>query len=246
MRESPAWRVLSLSARRVLDRLEIEHAHHGGVENGNLPVTTQNFIDYGVHRNGVAQAIREAEALGFIRMKHGRGGNAEHRQPNRFFLTYGTGCGPRSLTPTHEWRKIKTIEEAQAIADAARAAKDPRAVAFGKKSRPLKRGSKPTPKKGVENPILPTPKIGATVRPLKQGPLSISWGGGGGQRPASAGLDQSNRKSLLEYVANVVSEQLHDLDAARVRALKRKHLQLSQQRLFDAVGNQKEKDRGCT
>jgi hypothetical protein len=36
MLESPAYRVLSLSARRVLDRLEIELAHHGGNDNGDL------------------------------------------------------------------------------------------------------------------------------------------------------------------------------------------------------------------
>jgi hypothetical protein len=39
MIKSPAWSVLSLSARRVLDRIEIEHADHGGYDNGKLPVT---------------------------------------------------------------------------------------------------------------------------------------------------------------------------------------------------------------
>ena len=34
MLESPAYCVLSLSARRVLDRLEIELGHHGGKDNG--------------------------------------------------------------------------------------------------------------------------------------------------------------------------------------------------------------------
>jgi hypothetical protein len=130
MLESPAYRVLSVSAHRVISRIEIEHASHGGSENGNLPVTKQNFMDYGMNDHAIAPAIREAEALGFIRMKRGRGGNAEHRQPNRFFLTFAIGRGNRSYPPTHEWRKIKTIEEAQAIANAARSAKDPQAVRF--------------------------------------------------------------------------------------------------------------------
>jgi hypothetical protein len=39
MLESPAYRVLSLSARRVLDRIDIELGHHGGNDNGRLPVT---------------------------------------------------------------------------------------------------------------------------------------------------------------------------------------------------------------
>ena len=34
MLEAPAYRVLSLSARRVLDRVEIELGHHGGNDNG--------------------------------------------------------------------------------------------------------------------------------------------------------------------------------------------------------------------
>ena len=50
MMESPAYRVLSLSAHRVLSRIEIEWAHHGGQDNGQLPVTFDNFADYGVHR----------------------------------------------------------------------------------------------------------------------------------------------------------------------------------------------------
>src|SRR4029450_8804364 len=79
MLESPAYRVLSLSAHRVITRIEIELAHHGGNDNGKLPVTKQDFIDYGIHDHAVAPAIREAEALGFIRVtERGRGGNAEH------------------------------------------------------------------------------------------------------------------------------------------------------------------------
>jgi hypothetical protein len=189
MLESPAYRALSVSAHRVISRIEIEHAHHGGNDNGNLPVTKQNFIDYVIHHDAVAPAIREAEALGFIRMKHGRGGNAEHRQPNKFFLTFAHGRGSRDYPPTHDWRKIKTIEEAQAIADAARAAKDPRAVRFGTarktKHRARKPGPKPDPKTGTENSTSPVPETGTTGKGRKPGPLSISRGGGRGQRAVS-------------------------------------------------------------
>ena len=34
MLESPAYRALSLSGHRILDRIEIEMAHHGGTDNG--------------------------------------------------------------------------------------------------------------------------------------------------------------------------------------------------------------------
>ena len=66
MMESPAYRVLSLSAHRVLDRICIELGHHGGADGTKLPVTYEHFMEYGVHRHAIAPAIRELEALGFI------------------------------------------------------------------------------------------------------------------------------------------------------------------------------------
>jgi hypothetical protein len=66
MMESPAYIALGGSARKILDRLEIEHAHHGGNDNGKLPCTYEHFFEYGVHRHSIAPALRELEALGFI------------------------------------------------------------------------------------------------------------------------------------------------------------------------------------
>jgi hypothetical protein len=118
MIKSPAWSVLSLSARRVLDRIEIEHADHGGYDNGRLPVTYDDFERYGIHRHSIAAAIRETVALGFTEItERGRAGNAEFRSPHKFRLTY---FPVRRAPPTHEWQRIKTGEEAQALATAAR------------------------------------------------------------------------------------------------------------------------------
>ena len=135
MLEAPAYRALSRSAHLVIARIEVELAHHGGNDNGRLPVTTEDFVAYGMDRGSVAPAIREAEALGFIRVtQRGHGGNAEHRSPNHFFLTFAHARNSRAEPPTHEWRRIKTLEEAEQIAHAARTNKDPRAVALGKRS----------------------------------------------------------------------------------------------------------------
>ena len=124
MIESPAFRVLSLSARRVLDRLEIEHAHHAGHDNGHLAVLYDYFEEYGIHRHAIAAAIREVVALGFVEItEQGRAGNAEWRRPNKFRLTY------RYLdraAPTDEWRRIKTVEEAEMVARTARAGRKPK------------------------------------------------------------------------------------------------------------------------
>ena len=119
MLRSPAWCALSLSGRRVLDRIEIELAHHGGADNGKLPVTYDDFERYGIYRHAVGPAVREAIALGFIEItEHGRAGNADWRKPNVFRLTYRN----TKYEPTNEWEKIKTSEEAEVIARAARAA----------------------------------------------------------------------------------------------------------------------------
>jgi hypothetical protein len=65
--ESPAWRVLSPSARRVLDRFEIEMCHHGGLRaNGQLVVTYGDFERFGIHTDAIAPAIREVVALGLV------------------------------------------------------------------------------------------------------------------------------------------------------------------------------------
>jgi hypothetical protein len=118
MLESPGWRILSLSARRVLDRVGIELAHHGGADNGRLPVTFEQFMEYGMDRNTIGPAIRECCALGFLEVtEQGRAGNAEFRRPNKFRLTYQAS---KSEGPTDEWRKIETIEAAQTLAVAAR------------------------------------------------------------------------------------------------------------------------------
>jgi hypothetical protein len=118
MLESAAFRVLSLSARRVLDRLEIELAHHGGQDNGKLPVTFDHFQQYGMHRQAIAPGIRECVALGFVEITRvGRAGNAEFRASNLFRLTYKP---TRFDGATDEWRKIETVEGAEALARAAR------------------------------------------------------------------------------------------------------------------------------
>jgi hypothetical protein len=180
MLESPAYRTLSLSAHRVISRVEIELGSHGGNNNGQLPVTKGDFIEYGVHHEAVAPAIREAEALGFVKVERGRGGNAEHHKPSMFRLTFAHERYSRSAPPTHDWRKIKTVEEALEIAQRARAAKSAAAVSMGKRgarkniSRPGKAGLKPTPETGAEAAVVPAPETGATGWGRKPGPLSIS------------------------------------------------------------------------
>jgi hypothetical protein len=143
MLKSPAWSVLSLSARRVLDRIEIERADHGGNDNGRLPVTYDDFERYGIHRHSIAAAIRETVALGFAEItQRGRAGNAEFRSPHKFRVTYfPVGRAP----PTNEWQRIETVEEAQALARAARLEVPQKTKGQWRKT-PNLSGGNPTPK----------------------------------------------------------------------------------------------------
>jgi hypothetical protein len=119
MLESPAWRALSLSAHRVFDRICIELAHHGGNDNGKLPVTYEHFVEYGIDRHAVAPAIRELEALGFVEVtQRGRPSAGEFRLPNLFRLTC-VNC-KSTPNPTHEWRRIPDTATAEARARVAR------------------------------------------------------------------------------------------------------------------------------
>src|SRR6266404_5170448 len=112
MLESYAYRVLSLSARRVLDRIEIELARHGGNDNGNLTVTYSDFEEYGIDRHSIRPAIQEAMALGFIEITQcGTAGNREFRSPNKFRLTYRPAKGIQG-DGSHEWRLFDSIEDA--------------------------------------------------------------------------------------------------------------------------------------
>lgn len=114
MLRSPAWCVLSLSARRILDRIEIEHAGHGSTDNGKLPVTFDDFARYGVERHAIAPAIREVVALGFLEVTDvGRAGNAEWRKPSRYRLTYRH---TNDAAATDDWKRIASKEDAAAIA----------------------------------------------------------------------------------------------------------------------------------
>ena len=209
MLESPAFQVLSLSAHRVLNRLEIEHAHHGGNDNGKLPVTFNQFGECGIDRHAIAPAIREVCALGFAEItEHGQAGNREFRRPNLFRLTY-RDCG--RAAPTNEWRNIKTMEQAEYIACAARKLTEP--------ARTKKQNSS-----GGKNHF----SVGKTHTETTQAPVgeTHTTGQGGKTPTTSISRNQAQRgssreegstpvASLTEMVLAIVNDQLDELERAR-------------------------------
>ena len=216
MKESSAWRVLSLSGHRVLDRLEIELGHHAGYDNGKLPVTYDDFEKYGIHRHAIGPAVREVVALGFVEItQEGRAGNAEWRRPTHYRLTYK----PQALTePTNDWRKIETVEQAAFIADAARKAIKKQKSSGGKRTMGQCG-------KGTSSPEL----LGAettTTAPVRKPPLlSISrdgWTAEGVSEPACQ-RGHASAKARRAAADNLVSAALSavpidPLEAQVVRA----------------------------
>lgn len=150
--ESPAYRVLSLSAHRVLSRIEVEQAHHGGNDNGKLPVTYENFQKYGIDRDAIAPALRELCALGFVEItQRGCAGNAEFRRPNHYLLTYLPADAQYSLA--RGWRRFETFDEAHKVAVAARAARGENRSPVGENR--LNRSGKPRLKSKIPAPENP-------------------------------------------------------------------------------------------
>jgi hypothetical protein len=254
MMESPAYIALGGSARKILDRLEIEHAHHGGNDNGKLPCTYEHFFEYGVHRHSIAPALRELEALGFIEItERGRAGNAEWRRPNLFRLTYRPLGNAK---PTDEWRRVRTEADADLIVRNARvttprkpAQKNRTPVSVGDNSQCAFRHRKSefhstesdTTSHSTESDTTSI-FLGRTApagrSPLSAPPTSIaalSEAKNSGRPFCDAEVDpwrgvqfpsREEQEQLQTYVLNVVNEQLHDLDLVRVRARKRLQAQL--------------------
>lgn len=141
-----AWAWLPDNARRLLDRLELEHMRHGGAENGNLPCTYTDFEQARIRRASIALAIRQAVALGFLEVvKQGYLSASGFRSPSLYRLTYVHGCG-QSPPPTDEWRQIKTAEEAAAALTEAASKKNHSSQARRKQKAGCKNATSPDAK----------------------------------------------------------------------------------------------------
>ena len=66
LKQSAAWRSMGIHERRILDRLEIEHMRHAGIENGNLGVSWAQFAELGSDRKIVGLAIHRLVAVGLL------------------------------------------------------------------------------------------------------------------------------------------------------------------------------------
>lgn len=108
MMESAAFRALSHSARKVLDRIIREHMAQGGKENGRLKVTARDF-SADVHPRHITAAIAEVEALGFAkRTCMGRKSHGEDRGVSaQFRLTWLPVFEPdNAMSASNDWKRF--------------------------------------------------------------------------------------------------------------------------------------------
>lgn len=144
--ESVAFRTLSTNSHRALWRLVIENISHASLHNGKLIVTHQQFIDYGVTGEYVADAIDELEFKGLIRVKRGRAG-AGTSHPNVYRLTWlGDFEGAK---PTNEWKHC-TIERAKQWSDTVRALMQEKRSKVGRKKKSSLRNPEISPLRDPE------------------------------------------------------------------------------------------------
>src|SRR5262245_41203678 len=129
-------------------------------------------------------------------------------------------AAPPAKMASHDWRKVKTAEEAESIAVAARNEKNPAAVMSGRRRWALRKNKnryrKPVPtsvpKTSTETPNSPVPETGTTGSGRKPVLLSISRGGGHSLPAASTSAPEV---SLTDLVLGIAHAQLDELEARR-------------------------------
>ena len=195
MMKSPPYRILGLSAHRALSRVEIEFAHHGGQDNGKLPVTFDDFAEYGIRRQSIGPALDELEALGFVKItEQGKKAKAaEYRRPNKFLLM---SRPPQKGVAFHDgWRRFKTIEEAEAAVADARERREK-----------LKAASAETVLKASAETVLKTPESqcrnGTTMRSAETVLQSIS-------RMGTDRVEVDEPTMLASHAADPPSQHVH-------------------------------------
>jgi hypothetical protein len=102
MLESPPYRVLSQSAHRAISRIELELCYHGGNDNGQLPVTFDDFVEYGIDRASVAPALREGRHSAFFALPPANAAAiaSTERRTNSTLLSRTAGIAAQSRRPT--------------------------------------------------------------------------------------------------------------------------------------------------
>ena len=108
---SPAWRMRSVNATRLIDFLIIEHQNHAGLENGNLKATYDQLVEYGLTRCWIKPAILEAVFLGLVAVTYEGGRYAGNNQPSTYRLTFYANREGHPATNNWKGKTAEAIRE---------------------------------------------------------------------------------------------------------------------------------------
>jgi hypothetical protein len=156
MLESPAHRALSPAAIRALYRIEVELSNYGGNDNGKLLVTFSNSRSGGPspqHRERYPRVGGARLHSGDATRLRRRGGEPCAQPVPAHLQAISEAFEEGTQQQYGRMRKIETLEQAEAIAAAARRSASPRNVERAKKTfcHPTKR-PRFAPRKGGHAP----------------------------------------------------------------------------------------------
>jgi hypothetical protein len=100
MRTTKKWRTMPLMCHRLLERIELEHMAHKGLENGRLSIAYSQFEEWGIDRTSIRRAIKYAVDAGFLEVPT-RGWRVKDAA-NTYRLTY-YATSVRTMTGAYEW-----------------------------------------------------------------------------------------------------------------------------------------------
>jgi hypothetical protein len=98
----------------LLERLEIEHLRHGGMNNGELYVAYSQFVAANISRRKIGSTLDLGVQLGLIEVTRPQEHTGDLRAPNAYRLTY---LPAKSAHPTDDWKRV-TEERAAALVGA--------------------------------------------------------------------------------------------------------------------------------
>ncbi|ESZ11469.1 hypothetical protein X735_25800 [Mesorhizobium sp. L2C085B000] len=88
----------------MLERLEIEHLRHGGLNNGELFVSFGQFEKHNISRRKIASTQALGAALGLMETIRSTEPAGDLRAPNAYRLTYVPAKG--TSAPSDEWKRV--------------------------------------------------------------------------------------------------------------------------------------------
>jgi hypothetical protein len=114
---SPVLHVLNINELRAFFRIMEEHQSKSGFVKDGLVVTYRDLLKAGIHPKHVKGTMLVLTNLGIIKCTRDMGGSANGRTPKMYAPTFLPRDPTAGDVPTHDYLEIKTLEEAERVAE---------------------------------------------------------------------------------------------------------------------------------